>query len=311
MEHRIGGSDIASICGLNPHESSFAAWLRLSGREKHAIDNRFTEWGKRLETAILRKYADTNQVLVKFGPPIEANQSRIRDGWKRGTEDAIACHASDPSHEWGVDAKNSSAHMARNWSDRVPDQYLLQCTWYCHVFELDRWDLAVLIGGNEYRQFRIDRDAQLEQAIVDQVTEWRERFLVRDEQPPAEYDESTKEWISKALPAKRVKADATLEEQIGRFKAAWLFAREADKHLDACKAEIIASMVDAAKADEIESDLGVIKYAKQTRRKVDYEAVLDAIRQAAPDIAIDDLLAQHTTASEIRVFNAPRAWSKE
>ena len=59
-ESGIGGSEVATICGLNKWESAYTLWAKkthrieapdLSGREP-------IEWGNRLEPVIIDKFAD-------------------------------------------------------------------------------------------------------------------------------------------------------------------------------------------------------------------------------------------------------------
>jgi len=55
------------------------------------------------------------------------------------------------AHEWGEDG-----------SDTIPMQYLVQVAHYCATLNADCAYIAVLIGGNQYREFKYTRDLQLE-----------------------------------------------------------------------------------------------------------------------------------------------------
>lgn len=306
----IGGSDVAAICGQNPWESSFAAWLRLTSKTPRFNGNTMTEWGHRLERSVLEKYAEVNSCVLRRGLPYGTpGASTIKDNWKRGTEDAFIVDA-DGNRLYGVDAKCTSAFLAKEWKDdQVPAQYLLQCVWYMHVFDLPRWDLAVLIGGNTYKQFVVMRDAALETALVDQVTEWRERFLVRGEQPPVECDEKTESWIGANLPRVAVKADEHLNELIGNYKRIWHAVKEADKMLEKARSSVIEHLA-VVQADEVESQWGVVKYRAQKRKTTKWEAVVADV-QRDMNISLAPFIEEHTSYTDMRVFAAPRSWSNE
>ena len=54
----IGGSDVATILGLNPYKSVFTLWLEKTGQiEPPVLNNEYIEWGNILEPVIREKFA--------------------------------------------------------------------------------------------------------------------------------------------------------------------------------------------------------------------------------------------------------------
>jgi predicted phage-related endonuclease len=62
-------------------------------------------------------------------------------------------------------------------------QYLVQVAFYCMVTDADCAYIAVLIGGNQYRQFKYERNLELEAMLKEKALEFWTR--VENRQPPA------------------------------------------------------------------------------------------------------------------------------
>jgi predicted phage-related endonuclease len=69
-----------------------------------------------------------------------------------------------------VEAKNSNTFMAKTWDraqeDGIPMQYLIQIAKQVACVNCETGYCAVLIGGNEYRQYTYHRDFELEDMIM-------------------------------------------------------------------------------------------------------------------------------------------------
>lgn len=146
---RVGGSEVAAILGLSPWESPFSLWHRKQHKLPPIPDSEQMEWGRRLEDVILAKWADEHT-------PIEvlAGSTWQRDGWMLANPDAIATL---PDGSVIVEIKNAA--RADAWSDGPPLHYLTQVQWYMGTLGIPRAIVAVLIGGNDYREYPVDFDA--------------------------------------------------------------------------------------------------------------------------------------------------------
>ena len=174
----IGGSDMPIIMGLSSYKTPYQLYL-----EKTSQINSFDEmtelqyWGHQLEGVVRDEFAKRNNVSVEtpetlvhpFYSFLRANiDGYIRD-WNAVLE--VKCSSSFMAHEWGEDG-----------SDVIPLQYLVQVAHYCAVTNADCAYIAVLIGGNDYREFKYIRD----KAIEDKVIEAAETFwkCVQSKTPP-------------------------------------------------------------------------------------------------------------------------------
>ena len=88
-----------------------------------------------------------------------------------------------------LEVKTASEYMKNVWgdeaSDQVPDNYNLQCQWYMGITGVDECDLALLLGGNKYRQYNIKFDAELFEIMIDEAQDfWVNHVLARAEPTP-------------------------------------------------------------------------------------------------------------------------------
>jgi putative phage-type endonuclease len=161
----IGGSDVASIVGISPWKSKHQLYLEKRGEiEEEVLDSEIIHFGNVLEDVVAQEYARRNDVKVQRRndmikhekyPWMLANIDRKVVGRKKGLE----CKTADKftRGKWGEDG-----------SDDVPDHYRTQSEHYMIVTGLPEWDLAVLIGGNEYRQYHLQQDKELSEMIIEQ-----------------------------------------------------------------------------------------------------------------------------------------------
>lgn len=174
----IGSSDIAAVLGLSPWESPFSLWHRKAGNVPADLDDSPSmEWGRRLEPVIAAKFADEHPELF-----VRRTGSWHADGrpWQRANPDRLVF--ADDRPDWtalGRDAvavlEIKNVRSRDGWgdpgTDDVPIYYRVQVLWQLDVMGVDVGHLAVLIGGSDYREYLIERDAdecaELRQAAVD------------------------------------------------------------------------------------------------------------------------------------------------
>lgn len=189
----VGGSDVAKIMGFSKYGSPLEVWLEKTGRTEPAdlSDNQAVEWGNRLEDVVARKFAEDHPEYIV----------RNRDG--RGRWETLVsktrpwAHANLDRNLYGVgedgkrdgrryllEVKTCSAYRAEDWEDGVPDYYLTQVTHYLGVTGYEGAWVAVLIGGQEYREFYVERDEDDIRAVQEAVDAFWHDYVEADT-PPA------------------------------------------------------------------------------------------------------------------------------
>jgi len=159
----IGGSDMPIILGLSNYKTPYQLYLEKIGESVgDDAQTPYQYWGQQLESVIRDEFAKRNNVIVEtpdtsihpFHDYLRGNVDGFIPAWNAVLE--VKCSAGFMAHEWGEDG-----------SDVIPMQYLVQVAHYCAVLNADFAYIAVLIGGNDYREFKYTRNFELESKIMD------------------------------------------------------------------------------------------------------------------------------------------------
>lgn len=160
----LGGSDAAAACGLSKWKTPVQLWEEKTGisEEEDIGGKEFVQWGILLEDVIAREWSRRSGRDVRRSnkthqdkeyPFMLANIDRdivhVREGLEVKTANAFV------AHEWGDDG-----------TDEVPLYYLISGAHYMRVMNYDAWNFAVLLGGNELRSYRIERDEKIETDLI-------------------------------------------------------------------------------------------------------------------------------------------------
>ncbi len=176
----VGGSDVATIMGLNQYSSPLELWLLKTGRaeSEDISDKPAVEWGNHLEPLIGGKYASEHpDRMVKR---LNAVARSLERPWAQASLD----YEVKDGDRWGIlEIKTAGVRKADDWKDGVPLYYLTQITHYMSVLDRDFADVAVLIGGNDYREYRIERDEEDIQAVNKAVDTFWNEYVKADIMP--------------------------------------------------------------------------------------------------------------------------------
>lgn len=236
----IGGSDMAIILGLSSYKTPYQLYLEKTGLVQPNDEmTDFQYWGHKLEDVIRQEFAIRNKVTV------ECPDSIVHPflSFMRGNVDGFI-------PEWNaiLEVKCSSSWMASEWgedgSDVIPMQYLVQVAHYCAITNADCAYIAVLIGGNTYREFKYTRDAELEAKIIDAAkTFWD---CVQKRTPPAAINQvDLKLMFPKHNPEKSVTAKPEIQEQINTLAETKFKIKQLSEVEDQYKFNIMQFMKDA------------------------------------------------------------------
>jgi putative phage-type endonuclease len=182
LEHRlkgIGGSDVATILGLNPYKSPMRLYMeKIQEIEPEPVDNEYVELGKELEP-VLRKLF-TKRTGLKA---VKNNYILQHDNYDfmLANLDGEVLH---PEMGRGVlEIKTTSEWNRDQWqSETVPMPYMLQVQHYLAVTNYSFGYICVLIGGNKFKHWLIERDEEL----IGMIISAEEKFWngVKNLEPP-------------------------------------------------------------------------------------------------------------------------------
>lgn len=185
----IGGSDVAAICGLSKWRTPIDVYLDKKGLSENIDSNEPMYWGNVLEPLVAREYeARTKKKIAVFEDMIQhpkydfivGNVDRIIVG-----ENAI------------LECKTANSYALSEWgeegTDDFPIEYILQCAHYALITNADYVDLAVLIGGNNFRIYKYERNQKLEDNLIQKEINFWENYVLKNITPPP----TTKEDLEK------------------------------------------------------------------------------------------------------------------
>lgn len=204
----IGGSDASVVCGLNKYKSALELWMEKTGQIEPKESGEAAYWGTVLE-------------------PIIRNEFTKRTGFEVGIEKSILQHPYHPFMLANVDgivldnekkcgyifeAKTSNAYLSHNWDIDIPEAYQLQVLHYMAVTGLSGAYIAVLIGGNDFRIYFIERN----NAVINLLINLEKRFwdCVENNTPPSlDGSNASKELLSRLYPTGKTKDVITLPSE--------------------------------------------------------------------------------------------------
>ena len=170
----IGGSDAAIILGLNPFKDIYELYLDKRGEAPEEDPDFLKEsryWGSVLEEPVAQRYAE------ETGYKIQKSNQLIRSKEHDFMIANIDRKVVGEDRRIGFEAKTSARPdgWGESGSDEIPPYIMLQCQHYLAVTGYDLWDLAVLIGNRDYRQYRIRPIGDIIERLIDAETEFWDR----------------------------------------------------------------------------------------------------------------------------------------
>lgn len=189
----ITATDVAAILGVSPWRTQMQVWLDKKGLIEQQ-DSEAMRWGRKLERIILEVYSESvGEELRLFEYVFTPSTVQPLLGASLDAQWVGGDHRP-------VDAKNVRYKDPKYWGNPetgdVPTYYAAQLAVQMHVTDTECADLAVLFSGNRAERFTVERDKELEEIILEQVGEWWERHIVKDEPPPVDGSERTRKWLT-------------------------------------------------------------------------------------------------------------------
>lgn len=271
----IGGSDVASILGISPWKSAYDVYVaKTSDATGDDLDGKdHIIFGNLMEPVIREEFSRRNGKTVitsdeVFRHPehdfMLANVDGILDGENAGLEIKTASEYS--SEQWGEDG-----------TDHVPAYYLTQGLHYMAVMGWDRIYFAVVIGGNKYKQYVVERDEEAIASLIAVEKRFWENHVIAKVPPPRPVEVLRDVWSSTTGQKKEANLDILAAvEQYKQIKADVTELSKKQAELEAVIKEYIAD------ADEL--TYNGKKIASWKFNKSSMRFVADKLKQERPDL---------------------------
>ena len=170
----IGSSDASAAVGLNPYKSALELWLEKSGKLTQAAacaegeDQSPLYWGTVLESVVADHYARKTGRKVRR---VNAVLQHAQHPWMLANVDRQI--VGDDAVQL-LECKTAGMYNAKQWREGVPEYVQLQVQHQLAVTGYQAADVAVLIGGNDFKIYRLERDeALIEQLILLEAQFWQ------------------------------------------------------------------------------------------------------------------------------------------
>lgn len=299
----IGSSEIAAVAGLSPPtwDGPVAIWLEKTGQGQPKPSNDQTEMGSEVEPILCR------WAIAQLGLP-EALYGETR---------------AHPNHPWALatpdwivrkprvilETKNIGYRMLHHWDldaddDRgVPDYYLAQVQWQLEIWDHELAYVAGWFGGRDRRLFRIERDREVAQALLEVADYFWNHHVLKRIQPPVDGRTATDRWLADRFRAARdtvMVAGAEVEAAVAELRHARAAHADADLKRAIAEQRVKELM---GPHTVLESSLGTITWRTDRWGRVAWKEVVKEAGDAIPR----ELIEKHRSPPGRR-FLPPREW---
>ncbi len=226
----LGGSDAAGALGISPWRTPYQLWCEKTGIELapdlSQID--YIYFGHLLEPVVAQIF--TEKTGISVFPSSELFQHPKHRFLAGHVDRLLAGH----KHRGFLECKSANAFDHRDWGKSeggaadIPPHYLAQVDHYMLVRD-DPWCyVAVLIGGNDFRWYRIERDAKREaKLLAAELALWK---LVKSKKPPPITNElDAKHRWKKIAEGSSIPVAADIRSKIVRLSAVTERIKELEK----------------------------------------------------------------------------------
>ena len=172
-EKRIGGSDIGAILGVNKYKSIIDVYIdKTEGISFEG--NESTYWGHIHESTIMKEFGKRHKEFIVYQAPYS-----VIDDFLIANLDGVL--KDKENGEYGVlEIKTTNAFNYKDWDgDVVPQYYYAQVQHYLMLTGYKFAYIAVLIGGNHYKDFKIERNEEDIELIRNKASEFYNENILK------------------------------------------------------------------------------------------------------------------------------------
>lgn len=184
----MGSSDAAAAAGLSPWTPPFVLWAEKTGLNPPVPDNRSMYWGRILEAVVADEFASRH-------PDVDVIWDRTMYGdpdidWMLCNPDRLI------GHDGILECKTADKDARFEWVASPPIHYQIQVLHQLRVMGRRYAVIAVLIGGNDYHEFVIERDDVAIDQIVDIESRFWNDYVLAGIEPPMLGVDAERAWLA-------------------------------------------------------------------------------------------------------------------
>lgn len=274
---KIGGSDVATIMGLNPYKSAYELYFEKI-RAIEPIDlseNLAVEAGNLLEDGI----ADLTEKRMarRLNRAIKLRRCNLTLTHPKYEWLTVHIDRDVQGEERGVELKNVGWRSAHQWgaegSDEIPSYYLPQPHTYMLVKNYPVWTVSAYLGGGELRLYEVERSKEWDQEIIEATHDFWYNHVLKGIPPELDITSpralGALKRVYPGTDGTTIAGNATLDAfAIARAEAKAAIARY-EKLVEGCDAHLLQAMGNAAMMTMGDGSTFVRKLVKRKAYTVD------------------------------------------
>lgn len=185
---KIGGSDVGTICGLNPYKDPLLFFYEKIGlKQDNFSGNIYTTLGKFLEDGIVSmwNYGNTmEEITMNFGQTNPIRSARnpqatiLNPEYPLFAANPDALIYTDPEYDYmgtGVlEIKKMSKRVSEQYLGGIPPSYIYQLQTYMLVTNAPFGYIAALVGETDFISIPYIFDVDIVKEILDKCTQFEE-----------------------------------------------------------------------------------------------------------------------------------------
>ena len=193
----VGGSDLGAILGISPYRSCLDVYLeKTSEGIPPETQSQAAYWGTVLEDVVAQEYAKRTGLDIRTGP-----------GLIRHSEyPFIACNIDywvfDKGNRHILECKTANSMKASEWgdegTDEIPQSYKFQVCYYAAITGAERVDIAVLIGGQDFRIYTYKKNPIEEAKLIKVAQKFWNKYVLASVPPKPKNDQDAAKLYPKA-----------------------------------------------------------------------------------------------------------------
>ena len=283
----IGGSDAAAVCGMNRWRGPLDVYLDKTTDSAATEDNESMYWGRVMEPVLRAEFSKRSGLQTDIVPYMFSCREypfmiANIDGIVREQDGSTSL----------LEIKTANGFAASDWDNGLPPEYYIQVQHYLAVVDLKKAYVAVLIVGNRFKCFPIDRDEETIRTIIAmESTFWQEHILSKT---PPKVDATSSAALDAMYPTSN-KTSVILPEEADLLISNLQEIKNLEEQLKLSKVEAeneLKSMMKEAECAKTPSGYS-IRWKSSTSSRLD----TTRLKSEAPD-----LVAKYTKVSNYRRF---------
>lgn len=289
----IGGSDVATILGLNKYKSVYQLWLEKTDQiEVTSAQSEAAYWGNTLEEVVAEEFSKRTGKKVRRRnrvfehskyPFLRANIDRDIVG-----ENAV------------LECKTANQYLANEWDeDEIPIQYICQVQHYMNVLNLDYVYFAVLIGGQKFVWKKMERDQELIDMITEKLVEFWTENVEKEIEPAIDGLKATSDFLTQRYldtEDNQTELNAAFDENIANLARLKGDKKIIEENITLLENELKQALGKSDATIGITPN-NIVSWKKTQSKRLDKKKLIDKY----PDIAADEDIYSVSTTKRLTI----------